>query len=466
MSKGSESYRLHYSDGLSWNEIAEELGGRKETVRSAARRYAAKHGLPTRRKQDGEDVTPGVSIKRSGNEIHATSYDPQITTVEQLIEHVGIDLDVYRIVKEEATAWTTAMRDIDKDIQFEDGAMSGHVRQSNDARFAQNIRVFVAAVPINPVAIMPAISPVSVASTFMNSTFKKQKRDFVRHLVFSDTHFGFRRRVRDAKLIPYHNRDVMDVIVQIAELADVDRVDILGDWFDMSEFTDKFTKKPEFYFTLQPAIIESFWWLQQFAAICSDVRLHEGNHDQRLPKAILNHLPFAYGLRPADAIMLDAPAVLSIENLLCLDKIGVQWIHEYPNDRDFIAERFALNHGLFSRSGPVETARAVARGYISEVFGHIHKEEHSTGVRQDASGTFEVEAWTFGCCCWTDYRVLGHKQNQEWSNGLGILDVYPDGYVDVNPISVRNARAAFNGQIIVARDRVRDLRKDVPEWNW
>lgn len=462
---GRDSYNLHYLAGKSWREVAQELDSTWNAVRKAAYRYADRENLPLPAKKDGTDVWPGVSVRSDGNTKTFTSYGPMITTPDQLIEFCKIDLDEWIITRREATAWTTPSKDVEKDLTIKDGVYSGTIRQTNDMRFAQNIRVFVAAVPRHPEKVLPAISPVCVKTTRRPVSRKRQKKEFVRHLVWSDPQFGFRRRVRDAQLFEFHNRNVLDVILQIATVADIDRMDILGDWFDSSEFTDKFIRSPEFYYTFQPAIEESFWWLLQYIAICDDTRLHEGNHDKRVPDSIKKHLPFAYGLRVAGC-EIDAPAVLSIRNLLSLDDLGVEWVDDYPNDRDFITPGLVFNHGSKARGAPLETARAVARGHISEIFGHIHRREHSVGVRPDPIRDFEVEGWSFGCACWTDHRVPGHSVSQEWTNGLGIIDVYPNGYFDVNPIGVYDGVAAWNGRLFHARDRLDDLRKAVPTWRW
>lgn len=470
-SQGQISYELHYRQGLSWNKVAKRLGISREAARKSAYRYADHNQLPRpprtpKGKIEKNEPFVNVSDKRVGNERILTSYSPMITTPDELIEFCKIDLTKWIIAREEATAWTTPSKDIEKDLKITDSVVTGTIRQSSDMRFGQNIRVFVSLLPRHPEKIYPVIEQVEVAASYRKPVHVTRSI-FTRHLILGDTQFGFRKATDGSfkPLINFHDRRVLDIALQIAEVAQPDHIHFLGDLFDMSEFTDKFTKSGDCYFTLQPALDEAFWWLIQFSDF-SKTSIHEGNHDKRLPYAIRNHLPFAYQLRPATLSQIVAPAVLSIESLLNLGTLGITWIPDYPKDQVFLAPSLVINHGLIARAGSVETARAVAKGYLSEIFGHIHRREYSTGVRRDATGLHEVTGVSFGCACYIDHRVPGHKPTQDWSQGIGIVDVYPDGSFDIQPIAIYEGEAAYNGQRFTARDRLDDLRADLPRWNW
>ena len=398
-----------------------------------------------------------------------TAYSPMVTTLDELIEFNKVDLDVWVVDHHIINDWTTPMKDVDKDLEYVDGAATGHVKQGQNARFAQNVQVKAWLVPKHPIAIRPQIQPLEVPMQFVPKPIPADRLigPFKRHLIFNDLHIGFKRDLNDnAKLYPFHNRAVLDVILQIAEDAQVDSIDILGDALDMSDITDKFVMSPGFYFTLQPSLVELFWWLVQFAEICGDIALHEGNHDKRLPESIKKRHPYVYGLRQASNCIIDAPAVNSLVHLLRLDELGIEFIDCYPNDRQYLAPDLAVSHGLITRAKPGVTTRAKADGYLSEIQGHAHREEHSVGIRHDAKGFYEVEAWMFGCCCRTDLTVPGHTVNQNWSNGLGIVDVYPNGMWDVNPISVRDGVAVYGGKVYTARNRLDDLCLDCTGYNW
>lgn len=410
--------------------------------------------------QDGD-----VTVKRNGARLVLTSYTPLITTESELYAFCEIDPDDWIVEKLVLNAWTTPSKDRTVDLVYEDGAATGTVEQSNDMRFGQNVQVKATLLPkvLPPVEL--AISPIAFAGDFRRPQ-APEDRPFTRHLIFGDPHFGFTRDVPSAQLTEFHDRRALDVIVQIAADAKPDRLDVIGDWFDMSEF-GKYLKEPKFYFTFQPAIYESFFWLRDFAELVPQIRLHEGNHDKRLPDAIKGNLPFAYGLRVADLDLVDAAPVLSIRNLLALDKIGVEWIDKYPNDADMIAPGLILNHGLIARAGPIETANAIANGFLSEIFGHIHKRQYSVGIRTDATMTaYEVVGFSPGCTCHIDHRIPGHKRTQSWSQGAAVVDVFADGVFSIAPIAIKDGVGAYNGRVFTARNRIDELKEARPEWSW
>jgi hypothetical protein len=406
-----------------------------------------------------------VTQTRNGVRLVLTSYTPLITTEQELYDFCGVDIKEWTVENLKLNAWTTPSKDRTVDLEYDGGAATGSVKQSNDMRFGQNVQVKVTLIPKKVAPIHPMIQPIEFVGKFKRP--KPPKRSaFTRHLIFGDPHFGFTRRVHDAKLTELHDRAALDIVVQIAAYAKPNRIDILGDLFDMAEF-GKYLKEPKFYYTLQPAVYEAFFWLLQLVELCDNIRAHEGNHDKRLPDAIKKYFPFAYGLRRADLPMVEAPPVLSVQNLLALDKLGIEWVDKYPNDADQIAPRLLVNHGLVARSGPIETANAVARGDVSEIYGHIHKRQYSVGVRTDATGRqYEVVAHSPGCTCHTDQRLPGHTRKQEWSKGLSIVDVFPDGAFSITPIAINDGVAYFSGLRFTARDRIDEIKEARPDWGW
>jgi hypothetical protein len=157
---------------------------------------------------------------------------------------------------------------------------------------------------------------------------------------------------------------------------------------------------------------------------------------------------------------------MSVPSLLGLDVLDVQWIDKYPEDRDWLADNLVLNHGNTVRGRPLETARAIAGGDVSEIFGHIHRQEMSTSVRASAAGQYTVKGFSPGCACHIDHRVPGHNHNQTWTQGLGIVDVFDFERFSITPIAVDNGVAVYDGKLFEARDRVPELREALGEWNW
>lgn len=495
MSSGQACYNARAQTDLRWSIIASQQGLiSSDAARKRARLYAIKEQLPWPIKLDPigpspeapadsdapQTSPPGVTDATADNVRTLTYYGPLITSVPELLTHCGIPYTLtddgaismphWLLVSQEATAWSTPMKDVEKDLSYEDGKATGFTRQSKDARFAQNLRVFAKLVPKNPPKVTPVIHPITVPDSWTATKLSVPCQDtapFIRTVIFSDPQFGFRRQVHDALLKPFHDRSALSCILQLCQVLRPDRIDVLGDWCDLTDFTDRFPMTPEFYFTFQPALYESFWWLMALRRTTSLMRLHEGNHDARLPKAVNAHLKFAYGLRKAN-VGLDAPAVLSLRNLLCLDELDIEWIDDYPNDADWLAPDLLIRHGDLTRAAPGESTRAVARkaNPIHEINGHGHKRERSVAVRNYSFGRAESEAFSFGCTCRVDYTVPGHRLSQEWSQGCGVVDVYPSGEFQVTIVPIIDGRLIWHGHLIIAQDHIEHLEAMRPEWTW
>lgn len=471
---GKQAYELHTSGGgaLTWAEVAERLGLRNaNTARQRAKRWRARMEKAERVVEPEPNPEPEevvdleqARIERFRNELVLTSTSPLITSLDGLLAYCQADLDVWRVDHHILNAWSVAAKGEEKDLTWEQGTIiEGTIRSDGNLRYGQNVQVKAWMVRIEPLEVTPTIRPVNL-SYRPRAPKPPRDRPFVRTLVWGDPQFGFRRRVNDAKLVEFHDRACIDVILQIAAACEPDQIQIIGDWFDAAEFTDRFLRSPEFYFTFQPAIYESHWWLTQFASI-APVIMHEGNHDQRIPSAVKRHLPFAYGMRQATA-ELNAPAVLSIPNLLSLGELGVEWIDEYPNDRCWLAERLEVHHGNLTRSKPGDTSRVLSKGNHSKVMGHIHRHEMSTEKREGSGESYVVTGFSPGCSCHVDHRVPGHTHTQTWTQGLGIVDVFEKRHFQITPVSIENGMGIWGGKLFEARDRVGELRESLPDWNW
>lgn len=457
-SLGEKAAHLKWSKGLTWREAAAELGVSYNKARQAARRYKdrhAAHGLEQ------------LNIKEEGNTLVLTSTSPLITSLDQLLEFCEVDLDVWMVERHIVNAWSVGTKHEEKNLAWQDGAIAdgSWIKADGIVRFGQNIQVKAWLIRREPEPIKPTISPVSWSGSFREPE-PPPDRPFVRHLVWGDAQIGFRRRVHDAKLTPFHDRRVLDLIAQIAAAAKPDQMHITGDLYDCTEWTDKFLRSPEFYFAFQPALCEGHWWLTQYVQLVSEVLMHQGNHELRLPDAVKRHLPFAYGLRPAHMSVVEAPQLLSFQYLLNLDELGIEWIGDYPNDRYWLAKRLALYHGNVARANPLDVARALAQFNHSIINPHNHRNESSTQIRHSANGVYTVWGYSVPCACHVDWRVPGHNLNQHWSQGLVQVDVYDFEDFYIQPIPIDNGRAIYDGKLFEARDRIEDLKEDLPEWNW
>ena len=448
-----EIVRLKDVVGLTWPEIEEEiglsLGISLEGCRSRYRRYKRK----VKTAPGGDfDVPPGVQARVSRNEVILTAKAPHIQTLDDLLEFCQVDLDVWYVDRHKLNAWPLGIKEEFRDLAIEDGRISGTIKTTGEVAFGQMVQVTAWLFRREPEALFPTIRPMRAASTFKAPP--EATGPAIRSLIWTDPHFGYLKNIQDAALDPFHCRYALDLIVQIAEVICPDRVDILGDFFDFPEWTDRFKKRPEFYWTTQPAIVEGHWWLAQLRRALPDtaINLHEGNHDARMRDAVEKHLPAAYDLRSADKLESQF-GLLSVPNLLDLDGLGIRWIGDYPDDLDWIDE-LRLEHGGFYRKGQDKTAKAMAEETGDPVaFGHVHKDE------------IWRRAFSVGCTCRLDGKVPAKSARNYWVKGFGVVDVVR-GSVSTTFITVDKRQAVWDRRAFEARDRVEDLRNDHPQWNW
>ena len=234
----------------------------------------------------------------------------------------------------------------------------------------------------------------------------------------------------------------------------------------MSEWSRKFTPEPEFYATTQPALLEEAQYLAQLRQTQPKARItrDQGNHEYRLHDMLINHLRAAYDLRPVDQMQL--PPSMSVERLLGLHTLGVEYIGDYPNGKTWLNDTIVLKHGNLVRATPGSTANAeLLKSKYTSVFGHIHRREMVATKMETRAGHSIHTAVCFGCMCHIDGRVPGSKPSDQWQQGFGIIE-YMDDDSDPNfvPIAVDHGTAIYAGKVWRARTGIdADAEKFIKE---
>lgn len=323
-----------------------------------------------------------------------------------------------------------------------------------------------------PIEVKPTIKPVQ-SSVHYKAPIGSKRGGVKTALVFGDPHFGFTKDLRNAKLTEFHNRSVLDIILNVVKTSQPSRIDILGDIFDFAEWSDKFLKAPEFYWTTQPAILEAHHYLRLLREACprAIINLHQGNHDKRPEIAISKHLASAYDLRPASKI--DCPPSLSIQNLLDLNALGINYIGDYPNDSDLLGDKMELMHGKKALA-PFRTVQALAKNsQHNNGCGHIHRLEAASYTHWTGRYYNVVEAVSGGCTCWIDGRVPGVSKQQQWQNGFLSIEYIEDLYnyklVPIKPDNANNFKCIYSGWVYSSNDDINyanSLPRLYPDYNW
>jgi hypothetical protein len=279
-------------------------------------------------------------------------------------------------------------------------------------------------------------------------------------LIIADAQFGFRKRLQDAKLTPFHDRRVLDIALQIANYAKPDRVIWPGDNVDMSQWTSRYPKSPEFYWTTRPALLEWHFWLTLFRVQDKEMTIEvmDGNHEDRMRKQMLDHLPEALGLGKDDYNYVDSQ-VADLFHIAGLDTLGIRFIGDYPNGFVRLNEEVIVTHGEGSKM-------RVGGNYGLTVCGHYHRTTTLSETRWGADGPRTLQIYCPGCTCQLD-GPPGRNNHPNWQQALALIHYTPHGTdYGITHIPIQDGRAIYDGKLFVGSNRIGDIRKSFPDWNW
>ena len=460
LSISARAFVSKYASKLTDEEIAKQLtsagfDATAQSVRSVRRRL----GLPKAfTPSESFDSTSQVKSDEQGNHLVLESRDARITSLDQLLDFCKVDLSVWEVERHVLNKWEVGAKSETKDLSFSEGVITGTIESDGKLVIEPLIQIKAWLLRKVPIAITPVIQPVNISLSKAEKKFSVTQTH--RALILPDPQFGFRKDFRTGQLDPFHDRLALDVALQIASDYWIDTTIWLGDILDLADWSDKFIRSPEMFFTTQPAVIEAAWWLRAFKeATYSKTYALCGNHDKRMNTALNTHMIQAYDLRAADH--LDLPPVLSVPNLLGLDKLGIEYINDYPNGEVWINDQVKCIHGDIARGGSGATVSSLVDD-IQEttIQGHNHRVESANKTLHTRQGTRTVAAWSMGCLCRIDGVVPGVKARQNWQQAIGIVEYLDTGEHNVAPIPINNGRAIYNGHIYTARQRIEDLKRE------
>ena len=452
---------IAHGGDLTWADIGAPFGISGNAARKRVKRYLGRG--------KGQPPGPqplGLKLEKDQNIFTLTCTTDRIVTLEQLLEFAEVDLDVWQVDWYIVNKWEVGAKSEWKDLTFTSGRIDGSLI-SKGLQVEPLFQVKAKLVRKQPIPVFPHIQPVECSVTY-DAPPRPRTEGMGCSVILSDPQFGFSREVTNAKLEPFHDRRVLDLVLQLVSALQPDRIDILGDFFDFVMWTDRFLRSPRFEYTTQPAICEGHRWLRLLREACPNakIKLHEGNHDMRMRLQVMKHLRAAYGLRAADE--MDLPPMLTPQRLLALHKLGIEWHGDYPNDEDWLNDNLTVCHGDTYRGGPGDSAKTIVMKTDTNVItGHAHRQELASRTLFLREGVKTIEVHCVGCACRIDGVVPGKKSKQEWQQGCGVAFYEIDGDLySFTPIPIRDGKMVWNGQVFTARDCLADLRRDLPDWNW
>jgi len=430
---GEELLKLWQESGLSQRQLAQELGLNFNILHGRIFRAQKSEGKLT-------STEDRIEMEAQGNTKEYTSKGKRIKTLEQLIDECEINLDSWTITRHVVNKWEVGAK-------LDDGSILVEPLFQVKAWLTNR----------NPEPVEPVISAVDIKLSKSLPTPRVFDSTNGRVLVLADIHFGFLKNVHDGNLDAFHDRNALATILSLIRDIKPSMVVIVGDILDLAEWSDKFVRSPDMYNTTQPAVIEAAWFLGQIRMAMPDIRivLLEGNHEERISRAINKQIPYAYGL-----ISDDGFPVLSIPHLLNLDKLGIEYIGKYPNGELWIGSNLRAVHGDVVRGKSGATAGAILDDtQVSTIFGHVHRIELATRTIFDIDGARSISAFSPGCLCRIDGIVPAIKGKMNWQQGVGVVD-FSERFVAPMAIPIDKGAAMFGGKVYTSQDYLAQLKAD------
>lgn len=419
--------------GKTYREISEITGVKINTVKTLLR-----NDRQSNQTINGADAEEKLEDLEKDNQRVIESKSTRITTLEQLIEACEIDLEVWKIDKHVINKWEVY------------GAKFG---------LKNLIQVKAWLIKRDPEAIKPVISPINIKVGALRKV-NKEKREYKKGLLLFDPQIGFEQNMRSKKLTPFHDRKAIDIAFQFCRENTFDLIILGGDWQDNAMWSDKFLRKPSYYFNTQPALVENSWICGMLRKLqpATQIEYFEGNHEIRVENMIAAHLLPAYGLRSADNI--DGLAVMSMPSLLGLPELNINYRGNYPESEYWINDRVVVRHGDIVRKGSGSTASAAAKeATYTEIFGHIHRFEWAIRTEHRNGKSNYIQAFSPGCLCRIDGSVPGKSPRPNWQQGFAIIHYNKDECF-IDPIMIQDGEAFYQGKKYKGEDYVDQLIKD------
>lgn len=412
--KDAQSYREEVA-----REIEKEFGVR--LTGQAVKRRLQRYTKPKKTKTQG-DV---VEVERGRITARATSHGSQIKSLKELLVACDIDQTEWEVVSYAVKKW--------------DGYLPGGAVMPMFSVSANLKRTTL------PEPLWPPIRPIIIEDDFSRKALS-ENRSIKRAIIIHDAHVGFTRQ-RDGSLKPMHDRRALDVVLQIVERVQPDIVIVAGDWFDLSDWSDRFIRTPDMANLSNAAFREGGLFFARLRKLAPSARIiyMQGNHEKRMDDAIARNVSAAYDLRPIDDP--DGPHMLSLARVLDLASMDIEYLDEYPDCHFFLNDNLLVEHGTIVRSGSGDTVKTIIRdARVSTYVGHIHRQESATKTSFSSRGPIGYKAMSGGCLCHIDGRVPASKGRNNWKQGFGVI-YFEDGnghFADTL-VSIDDGYAIFEG---------------------
>jgi hypothetical protein len=233
------------------------------------------------------------------------------------------------------------------------------------------------------------------------------------------------------ELEPIHDEQAISVAIGILRDAKPNLVVMVGDNADFCEL-GKYVTTPAYQQTTQATIDRLTLLAFQIREAAPEARIVwlAGNHEERLPRFLLQNASAAFGLRKGN--IPESWPVMSIPYLCRLDETDIEYMPGYPASHVWITDKLKVIHGDKVASGGSTAHKYLATEKVSVIYGHIHRREWAERTRDDHDGPSTILAASPGCLARIDGAVPSTKggvdldgrpivRHEDWQQGLAVI---------------------------------------------
>ena len=262
------------------------------------------------------------------------------------------------------------------------------------------------------------------------TTKPKEASGFKTCIVVPDIQFGFYRNF-EGKLEPTHDEKCISILISMIKSIKPDIVVCVGDNLDLPEM-GKYVTYPAYAQTTQASIDRATMFCAQMRNAAPDARIVwlAGNHEERMPKYLVQNAGAAYGLRKGNTP--ESWPVLSVPYLCRMDEYKIEYKPGYPAADFWINNKLRIIHGDRVKSGGSTAHVYLNNEKSSVIYGHIHRIETAFKTREDFDGPRTIMAASPGCLARIDGAIPSTRggvdldgrpltRYENWQQGVGVV---------------------------------------------
>jgi len=376
-----------------------------------------------------DDVDIKTEIVQDENGIKIIGSSRQIKTKEDLIKECKIDIDNYIEISHKANTWNSFYK-------------------STETGEAKIVQLFQQELRLKPKVIEESqigfIKPIQVDFEYKNPV-KTKTDELQKVIIMADAQIGYLRNFQTNEMTPMQCEDSLNLALKICESEQPDKIILAGDMLDLTE-ASSYEQKKEFVETTQESINRLGKYLVNLREICpnSYIALQEGNHSKRLQKSINNNVSWASNLKPFGSDY----EIFDLRFLLNLDKMGIEYFPNYPNNPIWLNDNLKVVHGNIARAGAGATSKAyLDSNMVSVISAHVHRMEILNKTYEDRFGVYDVTSCTIGCLCRNDGVVPSKNGGSEnWQKGICKVLIHGEDF-QIDNIAFKNNKAFIDNKV-------------------